>query len=88
MVETTERAHEGTKNEENMEPTTEKISDPALDAEKKPDSDDKKMTADQINENIEKVLEITMPKHTKLLYGTEEGKRVERDPSAQEVRLI
>ena len=53
-----------------------------------PDSDDKKMTADQINENIEKVLEITMPKHTKLLYGTEEGKRVERDPSAQEVRLI
>ena len=44
------------------------------------------MTADMINENIEKVLNVTMPKHTKLLYGTEEGQRVE--PDAKEVRLI
>ena len=45
-----------------------------------------KMTADMINENIEKVLNVTMPKHTKLLYGTEEGRRVE--PDVKEVRLI
>ena len=48
-----------------------------------PEVRDTKMPADMINENIEKVLNVTMPKHTKLLYGTEEGRRVERDPSAQ-----
>ena len=31
------------------------------------------MTADIINENIEKVLKIQMPQHTKLLYGDTEG---------------
>ena len=51
--------------------------------EDKPKVQDEKMTADVINENIEKVLNVTMPKHTKLLYGTEEGRRVERDPNAQ-----
>ena len=38
-----------------------------------------KMTADLINANIEKVLKIEMPKHTKLLYG---DNRQERDPAS------
>ena len=64
--------------------TTVKTSITVENLEKKVDV--KKMTADMINENIEKVLNVTMPKHTKLLYGTEEGRRVE--PDVKEVRLI
>ena len=83
---------ENTTREENkkvdMEQSTNIISAESETDENNPEVRDRKMTADIINENIEKVLNVTMPKHTKLLYGTEEGRRVERDPSAQEVRLI
>ena len=58
-----------------------------LESEEKMETADKvKMTADLINANIEKVLKIQMPKHTKLLYG---DNRQERDPasSIQEVDI-
>ena len=51
-----------------------------LESEEKMETADKvKMTADLINANIEKVLKIQMPKHTKLLYG---DNRQERDPAS------
>ena len=41
--------------------------------EKESESGKHRMKADMINENIEKVLEIQMPKHTKLLYGNDDA---------------
>ena len=90
-VEAVEMKTENRTTEENkkmeMEQSSNKSTTQSENTKKRPEVSDIKMTADIINENIEKVLNVTMPKHTKLLYGTEEGRRVERDPSAQ-VRLI
>ena len=90
-VEAVEMKSENKNTEENkkmdMEQSTNASTTQSENPEKIHEVSDVKMTADIINENIEKVLNVTMPKHTKLLYGTEEGRRVERDPSAQ-VRLI
>ena len=53
-------------------------------------TDEKKMTADMINSNIEEVLDIKMPNYTKLLYGDNDGQRFERNSnsSIDEVRYI
>jgi hypothetical protein len=47
------------------------------------ENQNEKMSPNMINKNIEKVLKIKMPKHTKLLYG-DKKQRFERNPEAAE----
>ena len=77
------RGFPGAHSDESKKQAVPKLSGLTADEIKELSNENAKMSPNMINKNIEKVLKIKMPNHTKLLYGDKKH-RFERNPEAAE----